>query len=95
MAKPEKTSIKTLHVVQPFERTGKGKEQVRPAQAYQANDAGSAIRKAQRLNDKIVGAVAFSRTGDIKTGEFADAVILGIYGTIPEEALDAIREGVA
>jgi hypothetical protein len=31
------------------------------------------------------GAIAFSRTGDPSTGEFADAVILARYGDVPEE----------
>lgn len=92
MSKADKSSIKTLHVVQPFEVDGKGR--VGPGQAYQTPDGGTAVRKAQRLTDKVVGAIAFSRTGDVKTGEFEDAVILGMYGTIPEEALDAIRDGV-
>lgn len=93
MAKAEKPKIVTLCVVQPFERNAKG--DVGAAQAYQASDAHSAMRKAERLNQKTVGAIAFSRTGDMRTGEFQGAVILGVYGTIPEEALDAIREGVA
>lgn len=93
MSKPEKSSKVTLYVVQPFEADGKGR--VGPGQAYQAPDGGMAVRKAQRLTEKVVGAVAFSRSGDLKTGDFEDAVILGIYGNVPEEAMDAIRDGTA
>lgn len=93
MAKAEKPKMVTLCVVQPFEADGKGN--VGPGQAYQASDGYTAVRKAQKLNDKVVGAIAFSRTGDMRTGEFDDAVLLGVFGAVPEDALDAIREGTA
>lgn len=93
MAKEEKSSRVTFHVVQPFElRNG---EDVVPGEAYEAASASLAMRKAQALDGKTVGAVAFSRTGDVSTGEFEDAVILGMFGVIPDEALDAIRDGTA
>lgn len=35
------------------------------------------------------GAVAFSRTGDPETGEWADALILWVYGQVPAEFMAA------
>lgn len=37
-----------------------------------------------RGDDKLVGAVAFSRTGDPGIGRFEDALILARYGDAPE-----------
>jgi hypothetical protein len=47
----------------------------------------AAQRRAQALADKHGGAVAFSRTGDPASGEFADAVILGRYGETPDDLM--------
>lgn len=33
------------------------------------------------------GAIAFSRTGDLSSGDFDDAVVLGQFGLVSEEAL--------
>lgn len=54
----------------------------------QAQNRDHAIRTARRLAEEG-GAVAFSRTGDPDTGEFADALILGIYGEVPAEFMAA------
>ncbi|WP_375782185.1 hypothetical protein [Nitrobacter winogradskyi] len=35
-----------------------------------------------------VGAVAFSRTGDPGSGEFADAVVLRSFGEVPDDLSD-------
>jgi len=35
----------------------------------------------------IVGAVAFSRTGDPAGGEFADAVLLKAFGEVPSDLI--------
>jgi hypothetical protein len=32
-----------------------------------------------------IGAVAFSRTGDPGSGEFADAVVLKLLGAVPDD----------
>jgi hypothetical protein len=76
----------TYCVVQPFERTEKGAYRV--LQAVQASNRGDAIRRAQRCAEKG-GAVAFARTGDLDTGEFSDAEILGTYGEVPPDFMAA------
>jgi hypothetical protein len=44
-----------------------------------------AIMRAERLarTEGNIGAVAFSRTGDPGSGEFADAVLLKTFGEVP------------
>lgn len=74
----------TYYVVQPFELDKKGHLVPKPAQQVQGRDM--AIRRAKRLAEKG-GAVAFSRTGDLSSGDFDDAVVLGQFGLVPEEAL--------
>lgn len=74
-------SLTTYYVVQPFELDNKGHLVPKPAQ--QVPDKGIAIRRAERLAAKG-GAVAFSRSGDLSTGDFDDAVILAQFGLVPE-----------
>jgi hypothetical protein len=57
-------------------------------EAVQAQNRDHALRLARRLAEKG-GAIAFSRTGDPETGEFADALILGVFGEVPAEAMAA------
>jgi hypothetical protein len=37
------------------------------------------------FNKENVGAVAFSRSGDLNLGEFEDAVILKTFGEVPAD----------
>lgn len=53
-----------------------------------AQNRDHAVRTARRLAQQG-GAIAFSRTGDPDTGEFADAQVLGIFGEVPLEAMVA------
>lgn len=76
----------TYCVVQPFERTERGGYRV--LEAIPAQNRDHAVRTARRLAEKG-GAVAFSRTGDPETGEFADALVLGVFGEVPAEAVAA------
>lgn len=75
-------SSTTYYVAQPFELT-KGGHLV-AGQPQQAQTAGAAIRRAEILAGKG-GAVAFSRTGDLSSGDFDDAVILKKFGEVPED----------
>lgn len=77
-------SLTTYYVVQPFELNKKGHLVPKPAQQVQGRDV--AIRRAKRLAEKG-GAVAFSRTGDMSSGDFDDAIVLGQFGLVPEECL--------
>lgn len=75
-------STTTYYVAQPFELT-KGGRLVAGA-PQQAQSEAAAIRRAQTLSAKG-GAIAFSRTGDLSTGDFEDAVILKSFGQVPDE----------
>lgn len=57
----------------------------------QATGAEHAVRLAERLAATKVGVVAFSRSGDLATGEFEDATLLFMSGDLPME----IEEGMA
>ncbi len=74
----------TYYVVQPFELDKKGHLVPKPAQQVPGRDI--AIRRAKRLAEKG-GAIAFSRTGDLSSGDFDDAVVLGQFGLVPEDVL--------
>ncbi len=49
----------------------------------------SVLRLSYELREQYfaenVGAVAFSRTGDLAIGEFADAVVLKAFGEVPSD----------
>jgi hypothetical protein len=77
----------TYFVVIPFEIDERGR--AAPRDAIQAQNAGHALRLAERLAAKG-GAIAFSRSGNPQLGEFDDAEVLAIYGTVPGEAVEAI-----
>ena len=82
------TTSETHFIVQPFVRARRGNRLV-PGEARQVSDATTAKRVAQ-AHAGALGAVAFSRTGDPETGDFDDAVILGSFGEVPEEALNVV-----
>lgn len=78
----------TYFVVLPFIRTEDG--ELVPLEAEEAPDAAKAKFRAQmkvgqnRNGQAIVGAIAFSRSGDLQFGDFDDAVILARFGETPE-----------
>jgi hypothetical protein len=43
--------------------------------------------RAERLAriEGHIGAVAFSRTGDLSSGEFGDAIVLRSFGEVPSD----------
>jgi hypothetical protein len=47
----------------------------------------TAIERAKGLWKILghTGAVAFSRTGDPATGDFRDAIVLGKFGSVPDD----------
>ena len=51
----------------------------------EAQQAYAARTKAEALAKQHGGAVAFSRTGDPQSGEFADAVVIARFGVVPED----------
>ena len=70
----------TYFVVQSFQRTKRGILVAEPA--IEARDRDHALRMAGRLVQIRAGVVAFSRSGDMSTGEYEDAVILYRAGDI-------------
>lgn len=51
----------------------------------EATGAEHARRLAERLAATKIGVVAFSRSGDLGTGEFEDATVLYMSGDLPME----------
>ena len=77
----------TYFVVQPFAPGKGGKLEPKPAMPAQSRD--QAERVARRLGERG-GAVAFSRTGDPQLGEYDEAVVIGAFGELPEDAIEAM-----
>ncbi len=73
----------TYFVVQSFSQGRRGA--VVADMPIQVASADQATRKARKLAETHVAAVAFSRSGDPLTGEYDDAVLLGEYGSLPDE----------
>ena len=78
----------TYYVIAPFIRTPDG--DLLGLDAEEAPDVARAKHRAfylvgqARGSDTIVGAIAFSRSGDPDIGEFDDAKILARFGETPE-----------
>lgn len=78
----------TVYVVQPFEMRKQGRRTgLAPASPIPARDSSHAKLLLERTAHRtgIVGAVAFSRTGDPATGDYDDAIIIGQVGQVLEE----------
>ena len=72
----------TYYVALPL---GTGEDGPEPREAVERTSANAAIRSAERIarTEGHIGAVAFSRTGDPGSGQFADAVLLKAFGEMP------------
>ncbi|WP_131116368.1 hypothetical protein [Lichenihabitans psoromatis] len=75
----------TYHVVVPFDRSDEG--DLVAGEALEAPNSDIARRRAQALVPTHVGALAFSRTGDPDSGEFADAVVTAEFGEVDKGSL--------
>ncbi len=75
----------TYYVALPFTEDDAGSAAPGAAEEFQGPTA--AIRRAETLVNMpgIVGAVAFSRTGDPMIGEFKDATVLRAFGNVPSD----------
>jgi hypothetical protein len=73
----------TYYVALPFPDSEDGPV---AGEAVECTSANAAITRAEILSHRegVLGAVAFSRTGDPSTGEFADAKVLETLGTVPD-----------
>ena len=74
----------TYYVALPFVASDDG---IAPGEAVECLSANSAVKRAEALSRKPghVGAVAFSRSGDPRTGEFGDAKLIRKFGDVPED----------
>lgn len=75
----------TYYVVQPFEQSDRGLMVAQPREVHGGPDSAKVL--ARRLAEKG-GAIAFSRTGDAGSGDFEDAIVLGVFGEVPEDAAE-------
>ena len=75
----------TYHVVVPFDRNEEG--DLVPGEAKEAPNGDMAKRRAQALAATHAGALAFSRTGDPDSGDFADAVVTAVFGEVDKGAM--------
>ena len=74
----------TYYVALPFVAADDG---VAAGEAVECFNPNAAVMKAEALSRKsgIVGAVAFSRTGDPATGAFGDATVIRKFGDVPND----------
>jgi hypothetical protein len=75
----------TYYVALPFVQDDTGAPVAGAAEECQSSSG--AVRRAEVLSRTAgsVGAVAFSRTGDPKIGEFSDAQLLKKFGEVPDD----------
>jgi hypothetical protein len=62
-------------------------DDVAAGEAVECFNPNAAVMKAESLSRKPghVGAVAFSRTGDLATGNFGDAKLIRKFGEVPDD----------
>lgn len=73
----------TYWAVLPFVRDDEGN--LCPDEAIECQSSASATARARAVGSEKAGAVAFSRTGDPETGEWAGAVVLARVGDTPAD----------
>ena len=74
----------TYYVALPFVTADDG---IAAGEAIECFNPDSAVMKAEALSRKpgVVGAVAFSRSGDPATGDFGDATVIRKFGDVPDD----------
>jgi hypothetical protein len=79
----------TYYVALPFVASEDGAAAGEPTECFNPK---AAVMRAEALSRKEghIGAVAFSRTGDPATGDFADAKVIRKFGDVPND-LSALR----
>ena len=67
-----------------------GPDGLAPGEAMECFSPAAVVMRAEALSRKPghVGAVAFSRTGDPATGDFAEAKIIRSFGIVPNDLSD-------
>lgn len=81
--------IVTYYVVLSFVRNEEGEGELIADAPAQMPSATAATSRARSLASSKAGVIAFGRTGDPESGEFADAVVLFKAGEIPEDVFAA------
>ncbi len=76
-------AVVTYHVALPFDRNEEG--ELVPGEAQECQISSAAIRRAQSMSAIHAGAIAFSRSGDPRTGEFEPPEMLKSFGEVPAE----------
>ncbi|MGY4432743.1 hypothetical protein ACVWWO_005220 [Bradyrhizobium sp. F1.13.1] len=73
----------TYYVALPFVAADDG---VAAGEAVECFNPNAAVMRAEALSRKpgILGAVAFSRTGDPSSGDFGDATVIRKFGDVPD-----------
>lgn len=74
----------TYYVALPFVVADDG---LAPGQAVECLNPNAAVMKAEALSRKegFVGAIAFSRSGDLATSDFGDAKLIRKFGDVPDD----------
>lgn len=74
----------TYYVALPFVLADDG---LTPGEAVECLNPNAAVMRADSLARKPghVGAIAFSRTGDLATGDFGDAQLIRKFGEVPSD----------
>jgi hypothetical protein len=75
----------SYYVALPFSADDEGSVVAGSAEEFQS--ASSAIRRAETLSRTagVIGALAFTRSGDPMTGDFKDATLLKAFGNVPAD----------
>lgn len=75
----------SYYVALPFIADDDGSVVAGSAEEFQS--ASTAIRRAETLAraEGMIGAVAFTRSGDPMTGDFKDATLLKAFGNVPAD----------
>lgn len=81
VARVDHNSRVTHYVVQGYRKMGK---RIVPDEPKVAADERQCLRMAEAMAARRHAVIAFSRTGDLDTGDFDDPVILARHGEVPD-----------
>jgi hypothetical protein len=83
-------TMQTHFIVQTFRQTNRGALAALPPIA--ALDAAHALRLVSQHKNIAAGVIAFSRRGDPETGDYEEAVVLSVWGRVPESEALAVPQ---
>lgn len=91
---PQRETVKhlTYFVVQTFAAVKGSKTKISAETPMEARDHGHAMRLFERYMPIRAGVVAFRRTGDPKTGDWEDGIILARHGLVSAEVDQMVAE---